>query len=299
LLTDEQRSQKLADENHLAQLRPDWLRWAKESVDDGPALPADPAERQKKLRELALRTAPQLLARFNTGKPYLVQRELGDGRVVFCTSGIMDDWNTVAKMDTVALFDRVLRGMLGSTLPSRNFAAQDRIMLPVDPQISNWAFELQRPQVGEQPPLPEEMRAGYLDAQTRGLMINDTLYQGIYTVTATQPNESADPAALQEKKRKLPLAVNLVDLDGGVAESDLTPITRAQFDERREDVQEISWVGAGESISLAGATISGQNTWILLVLAVLLLLLAEILILAWPAMSTAPVAQPVPQAAGH
>jgi hypothetical protein len=130
-------------------------------------------------------------------------------------------------------------------------------------------------------------------------MINDTLYQGIYTVTATQPNESADPAALQEKKRKLPLAVNLVDFDGGVAESDLTPITRAQFDERREDVQEISWVGAGESISLAGATISGQNTWILLVLAVLLLLLAEILILAWPAMSTAPVAQPVPQAAGH
>jgi hypothetical protein len=298
LLTDEQRSQKVADENRLAELQPHWVQWSSEYVDDGLTLPTEPAERQKKLRELALRTAPQLLARFNTGKPYLVERDLGRGRVVFCTSGVMDDWNTVAKMDTVAVFDRVLRGMLGSTLPTRNFPAQDRIMLPVDAAISGWAFELTRPQVGEQPPLVEEMRAGYLDAQTRGLTINDALYQGIYTVTAIRPDESADAAAPREK-RELPLAVNLYDFEG-TAESDLTPLSRTQFDERvAGDEIPISWVAAGDRISLAGATISGQNTWILLVLAVLLILLAEILILAWPAMSAAPVAQPAPQPATH
>jgi hypothetical protein len=283
LLTDEQRTQKIAAENLLADLQPSWVNWAKQNVAADESLPADPAEREKKLRELARRTAPQLLARFNTGKPYMIERDLGRGRVVFSTSGIMDDWNTVAKMDTVALFDRVLRGMLGSTLPPRNFAAQDRIMLPVDAAISGWSFELQRPPVGDRPAQVEEMRAGYLDAQTRGLTINDALYQGIYTVTAYMPNESADTQAPREKREML-LAVNLYDLAGS-AESDLTPLARAQFDERvaGEEIP-ISWVGQGDLIRLAGATISGQNTWVLLVLAVLLLLLAEILILAWPAM---------------
>lgn len=300
LLSDEERSQKVADENHLATLKPQWLRWSNQAVAEAAAIPADKAEREKLLRDLARRAAPQLLARFNNGKPYLVERDLGQGRVVFCTSGIMDDWNTVAKMDTVALFDRVLRGMLGSTLPSRNFAAQDRIMLPVDPKISGWSFELKRPQVGEQAPLVEEMRAGYLDAQTHGLMINDALYQGIYMVTAKSPAESADPTA-QREKVELPLAVNLYEIAGGAGESDLTPLSRAQFDERRAGEKDIpiEWVAAGETIGLDGTTIMGQNTWILLVLAVLLLLLAEILVLAWPAMSSAPVAQPTgaPQAA--
>jgi hypothetical protein len=250
------------------------------------ALPADPAERTKKIEELARESRPQLLARFNNGKPYLVGRDLGRGRVVFSTSSVMDDWNTVAKMDTVAIFDRVLRGMLGSTLPQRNFAAQDRISLPVDASISGWSFELKRPKVGETPPLVEEMRAGYLDAQTRGLTINDALYQGIYTVTAIEPGESTD-VTVTRQKREMPLAVNLYDFEG-TAESDLTPVDRAKFNERTAGQEiPISWVAPGDRISLAGATIRGQDTWKWLVFAVLLFLAAEILILAWPAM-TAP-----------
>jgi hypothetical protein len=174
-------------------------------------------------------------------------------------------------------------------------------MLPVDGAISGWSFELKRPQVGDEPPLVEEMRAGYLDAQTRGLTINDALYQGIYTVTAYRGDDSAGLQAPREK-RELPLAVNLYDRDG-TAESALLPLTRDQFAQRvaGEDIP-ISWVGAGDRISLAGATISGQNTWVLLVLAVLVLLLAEILILAWPVLRaaqnpvTATVAAPQPAA---
>ena len=63
--------------------------------------------------------------------------------------------------------------------------------------------------------------------------------------------------------------------------ADLTSLTREKFEEKAAD-SEVRWVGASETISLAGTQISGQNLWMLLVFFVLLFLLLEIVILAWP-----------------
>lgn len=302
-LTDEQRAQRVADQERLSRLRPDWLRWVERVESE--TLPDEPAQRQAKLEQLARRSLPQLLARFRrlndaqagageSGTPegaYLpavIQRNIGQGRVVLSTGGVTKEWTTLSQSNTILMFGRILRSMLRSTLPQRNFAAQDRIHLPVDADISGLVFQLQRPAAGSEPPIVEELRAGYLDAQTRGLTINDPLYQGIYTVTAYQAADSADQRIERQRRWETVLAVNLYDA-GGSSESDLGALSRDEFEERMAGVDvPVSWVGPSESISLAGAAVRGQNSWLYLTLGVLALLLAEIAILAWPAVNAPP-----------
>ncbi|HAY82126.1 MAG TPA: hypothetical protein DCY79_20165, partial [Planctomycetaceae bacterium] len=62
-------------------------------------------------------------------------------------------------------------------------------------------------------------------------------------------------------------------------ESDLTMLSPQEF-EQAIDLQQVSWVAPTAEISLSGDTIAGQNFWWFLTIGVLLLLLAELLILA-------------------
>ena len=61
-------------------------------------------------------------------------------------------------------------------------------------------------------------------------------------------------------------------------------MSRAKFDELAASANNIRWVGDNEEISLGGAQIHGQTSWWYIVLTVLLCLLAELAILAWPSM---------------
>jgi hypothetical protein len=98
----------------------------------------------------------------------------------------------------------------------------------------------------------------------------------VYHVTALRPSISSDAKAATETAWDLVFAVN-----GDGDESNLDTLSRDAFEERGAE-SEIRWVGAGESISLAGAQISGQNSWKWMILLVLMFLLAELAILAWP-----------------
>jgi hypothetical protein len=68
---------------------------------------------------------------------------------------------------------------------------------------------------------------------------------------------------------------------GDAAESDLAPLTRNEFDDLAASGT-LRWIGPSEDISLAGVAIRGQNTWWWLAFIVLVLLLAEMTVLAWP-----------------
>lgn len=284
-LDEKQRAQRASDQNRLDEIIPAWLAWSaggRHDVLDEP-LPEEDGPRQKKLEEFARRTLPETIARFDNGMPFLVERRIGQGRVVLCTSGIMPEWNTVSQSNAMLLFDQVLRGMLQSTIAPRTFAAQDQITLPLGSDAGGWTFQLQRPAVAGREPVAEELLAGYIGPSVRGLTIDNALYQGIYRVTAYRGGQSSDPNIGREKIWETPMAVN-VYAPGAASESEMQPMTSEQFNERvaGQDVK-LSWVGSGDTISLAGSTIRGQNTWLYLILAVLLLLFVEIAMLAWPA----------------
>ena len=285
----EQQAERQADEELLNQLRPQWLKWnardeAQQEIAD---LAGKPEATETLAKETAIAELPEVLARFDNGHPYLVKRRIGQGQVVLATSGIKPEWNTLATTDAMLLFDRLLRGMLNETIERRTFITQENIPFPLVGNTSNLEFELQRPAAGGKLPEPEPLNVGFIGARTRGLTIHNALHQGIYTITAYKPVASADRRAPRAVAWQTSLAVN-VDNSADVSESDLQPLTRQEFEDRLagEEVP-ITWVSATDSISLDGVTIRGQNLWMWLAFVVLLLLLVEISVLAWPTLKAA------------
>ncbi len=292
-LTTEQDAQLRGDRDLVRKLRPTWLDWkAKSSTLE---LPDEQSQRESVIQEIARGSSPRVLARFNNGVPYMVERHIGEGDVLFCSSGIKPlganandpGWNTIARTYTVLMFDRALRSMIRRTLSERNFVAADSIPLPLEGDGSGLTFELQRPAVGDAAPQPERLLASLTSSQTRGVTIHNPLTQGIYEITAYRGAASADANIQPEKVWQTALAVNATP-SGDAHESQLDPLAREKFDELTGGEQGlISLVGPNDDISLAGATITGHNWWRYFAIAVLALLLVEIAILAWPAL-TAP-----------
>jgi len=271
---DETGKQRLrGDEQREGQLRPAWLLWAQQLTagDDDP-LPDDPGQRTGWLEALAERTVPRVLARFDDagGTPYLLIRKIGRGDVLLATSGLLSNWNTLPTSNAMLIFDRVLRAMIQSTLPPRNFGPAERIALPLPTAERELTLQLRRPDGGAQ---PEPLDTGFVGRDQLGFHIEQPLARGLYRVTAVPAggngNAAASPTAWE-----LPVAVN-----GTAEESDLQPLSREQFDARVGDAA-VRWVGPEDEISLAGTQVSGQDSWWWLILAVLGLLLVELLLVA-------------------
>jgi hypothetical protein len=122
----------------------------------------------------------------------------------------------------------------------------------------------------------EAVDAGFVGAETRAVTIPNALTRGVYQLNAY----SLDNGGGGEEGRKLLWKTHFA-VNGPPQESDLTPLTGEQF-KARQMGERLRWVGLGDTISLAGSRVRGQNWWILLILAVLLLLLVELLLLGWP-----------------
>jgi hypothetical protein len=287
-VAEEDRQRLEADERRLREARPVWLSWAAalERGDD-PELPTDAAEHQRALETLALENSPRVLARFELEDrpPFLVSRKMGAGEVVFCSTGLLSSWNTLPKTNAVLIFDRMLREMAQETLPRRNFEATEKVVLPLPPQEQNLLATLTRPGSKSDEPLD----VGYIGPDQRGVTVSGLLTRGVYRVAGYRPSLSADSTLASDKPVwEVPLVVG-----GSGDESDLTPLTRDEFDADAASAN-LRWIGPAEEISLAGTAIRGQTMWWWLTLLVLVLLLVEMSVLAWPSFRPQEVAAAAP-----
>jgi hypothetical protein len=267
-------TQLIQDEQRLSQLRPSWLMWGDATSElDSIEVPDDPQQRERQLSNLAAHTHPRVLARFDdeNGTPFLVERKIGNGTVLFASSGLTSQWNTLATTNAMLMFDRILRGMIRATLPTRNFATVDRITLPLPTPDRDVRTLLQRP---GQSSTAQTLDVGFVGRERLGVSIEQPQARGIYRLTAQRTETNGGGSAAPQTVWALPLAVN-----GEAAESDLQMLTREQF-EQRVLLDNVQWVGQGEAISLAGSQVQGQDSWWWLTLTVLGLLLLELAILA-------------------
>jgi hypothetical protein len=267
-----------------------WLTWANAARDWSTAadepLPTDSAEFNRRRQTLALARQPQVLARLEGDRrpPYLVARRIGRGEVIFAASGLASSWNTIATTNAIVVFDRILRSLIEDTLPERNFAARERMTLPLPSDDPNLAVSLARPGRAE---ADEPLDVGYIgvdltgNAVQRGVTVTNLLTRGVYRVAGFRTASLADPAlTANQPVWEVPLVVS-----GAAAESDLTPMARAEFDELSATAN-LRWIGPTDNISLAGVAIRGQSSWWWLALIVLCILLVEMSVLGWPSRHT-------------
>ena len=263
----QQRDSEQTDENQQQAQQPArWVSWGTESRER--ATDKSPQERAELSR-------PHVLARFDNGRPFIVERRIGQGNVLFVTSSLFVGpnrpmWNTLPRMKAMFMFDRILRSMIERTLPKRTLDSLTQISLPIRDNERLSRFVLSRPDGGE-----ETLPLDALASQDYAVTIRGATQRGIYTVTAYE-QESGDQ--LQGAKLwSVPLALN-----GPVEESDLAPITQEALGELLSETQ-YRWIAPGETISVEGAQVWGQNLWWWFALAVLGCLLLEMAVLARPA----------------
>ncbi len=293
-LSPAERQQLDDDEATLREVRPQWLTWAAAATsrsDTDEPLPTAPAERARRLQTLALLRQPKVLARFEGERhaPYLVSRPIGRGEVIFAASGLASSWSTLSTTNAMVAFDRILRSQLQRTLPERNFAARERLTLPLPSEEPNLSVLLARPgHVAPSGQPSEPLDVGYLGGTSatsaeRGVTVTNLLTRGVYRVAAFRTagsalaGSSADPELAADK----PVWEVPVVIAGDASESDLAPLAKGDFDALAGNAS-LRLIGLADDISLAGVAIHGQSSWWWLALAVLLILLAEMAVLAWP-----------------
>jgi hypothetical protein len=261
-LSDAMRRERAADEQRRLEIEPRWLGWPEQRLDE---------RHEETPQRLAERSLPHVLARFDNQLPYLVERDLGAGRVVFMASAMQSPWNTLSKTNAMLMVDRLLRGLLESTLPRRNLGAVDQFTLPIVDR--NAAYSVVWPD-GSEHPLSVEALGG----DRYGVTVRGVLKRGVYKVLATRGDSSADQASAPARLWETALAVN-----GPGRESEPAVLDQRALERRLGDSLHYRWVGPGDSISLAGAHVSGQNLWKWLLGLVLVVLLVEMAVVARPA----------------
>jgi hypothetical protein len=163
--------------------------------------------------------------------------------------------------------------MIESTLSQHNYPPVEEIDYPVGDD-RDVQFALYRP---GQDVSAEPVDAGFVGSDRRAVTVRNALQRGVYRLAAYDPKADGQRKGGPQPQWEARFAVR-----GEPRESDLTPLTRDLFDARQLG-ERLRWVGPGETISLAGAQVRGQDWWKYLILAVLLLLLVELFLLAWPA----------------
>lgn len=294
----DQETQK-NDELKLAEIQPAWLTWASASggtpsvsvlasgnKPDEP-IAADPQEREKQIDRIVIDQSPKILAELtefgrasdSSRVPFLVSRQQGRGEVLFVSSGLLSSWNTLPTTNAILMFDRLLRTMTRSTLATRNFVPTEQLTLPVPAHEHDLAVTVTRPRQLD----PEPLDVGFIGNDIRGVTLHGLYQRGVYRVSGFRRDPNAEGVQLPDEKPvwEVPIVVN-----GAAAESELEPFTRERF-EKLTAGSTMRWIEAGEDISLAGAAIRGQESWWYITLAVLILLLAEMVVLAWPVLRPA------------
>lgn len=213
---------------------------------------------------------PTVIGRYDNGLPLFVERRIGRGNVLFCTTGIQSPWNTLAMSRAVVLLDRAVRSMLEQTLPRRNFATTEPVMLPLRPPAGGSYLQLVHPDGRHEPVMIDA-----LGEDQYALVLRDLPERGTYRITAREADAAAEGAVTEKTLWTLPIAVA-----GPEAESRLAALPRDDA-MAGVDTARVRWLGHHEEIGTAGATVRGQYLWKWLMAAVLVGLLLELALIRW------------------
>lgn len=260
---DRRRQQEL--EQQRARIIPNWLRWAEGMIDETASLP---------IEQRAELSRPVVAARFTNGLPFMVERRIGRGKVLLITSGVFSGsdsaWNTLSLSNAVLLYDRIFRGMMQQTLPPRNLSTERALLLPVPAGQRNARFSISGPNTQDVPLNAEALGAGQY-----GLRIRECVWRGLYRVTA---HRAADGASGDGPLWEVVLAAN-----GPSDESLLSSDSAAGLREKAGRSAALETEKA-LALGLQRAQIGGAHLWKWAIVAVLIGLLAELFVLAWPAL---------------
>jgi len=240
---------------------PNWLLWRNPLARDTSEFNVD---------ELVGATQPRVLGRYDNGHPFVLQREIGKGRVVMMTSGLWPLWNTMALDKSVLLLDRIVRSLLVRSLPDRTFGPEKEITIPVPAADQGTDFVVQTP--GDSEKRLQGVEA--LGSQSYGLVLRSVHQRGVYRVQQKAPTGQEDPS--KPGAWEMLLAVN-----GPQEESELDSLTEADIPDQVGQTN-ITWVDPDEKISLAGKTYIGHDFWwVLMLLALACLFLEMVLLAGW------------------
>jgi hypothetical protein len=258
-----------------------WLLWARDQEEVASDESPD---------AVAARQQPRILASFSNGTPFLVERRIGRGEVLFVSSGVHSSWNNLTRTNAVVILDRLLRGLLSQTLPPRNYTTQEWVVVPVDAADRRADFSLERP--------GGAIESLFVDARGTdrfALTLRNLTQRGNYRVfadrprdattsskpePADRPGETARRGAHTDRLWQLELAVN-----GPVDESELATVNESEMRERLAGAP-VRWVGRGDAIGMEGAAVRGQEFWKWLMAGALACLLLELAILTFSHVST-------------
>jgi hypothetical protein len=269
-LTEDDEAERIFDLEKRREMNPEWLAWA--DTDTLAAINELTPE------ALATQSRPRVLARFSgSGSPFLVERRVGAGRILFVSTGLFSSWNTLTGTNAILMFDRMLRQLLEDTLPRRTFETGDDVTLPAR-RSDQLRWELTLPDKRQ-----ETLAVEALSAERFGIRIQRTMLQGHYRVASISTEEDAEDESFRSE---IPLSFNCPP-----EESELEAFDSLAFQERMgEDA--FRWLEADEPLSVEGARVRGRDLWKWLIGAVLAFLLCEMLLLASPHMKTAGEPQP-------
>lgn len=264
-LSEDDEVERILDAERRRELKPQWLAWAE--PDTLAALDELTPD------ALADQSRPRVLARFTGGgSPYLVERRVGAGRLIFVSSGLFSSWNTLTSTNAILMYDRMLRQLLEDTLPRRNHETGDDVTLPAR-RSDQVRWELALPDDRNEPLTIEA-----LSAERFGIRIQRAMLQGHYRVASISITESEET---ESKRAEIPLSFNCPS-----EESELEALDSLAFQERMGE-DSFRWLEADEPLSVEGARVRGRDLWKWLIGAVLAFLLCEMLLLATPHMKTA------------
>ncbi len=212
----------------------------------------------------------RVLARLESieGSPLLLERGIGKGRVLFWTSSITSNWNTVAKSNVVVMLDRVSREAIRSMIENRNRTTQARLPIELPVGVRDSKVMLNRP--GQATAI--ELKSEYINKEQFGVTIRDPFRRGFYEVAAVSKDASIGHET-DSPLWEVELAIN-----GDGRESDLTAADDKSIGALAQH-RSVTLTRDAESVSLADVNLFTRSSWWWFALVVLILLVVETLVL--------------------
>ena len=247
---DQEQATGRKDSNSAAW--PAWVRGGMDHVEPSPA-------------EAAHQGQPRVLASFTNRLPYLVERRIGQGRVMFVSSGFSPSWSTIGLTNTIIVFDRILRDMLQSTFPVRNMTTDQQHVEPVAAAERHYHFTWSDSTSGG-----ESLSVDAIGSDQYALTIRRPAMRGLYRVSAANVNGGTQ----EQKVWEFPLAVN-----GPADESQLQPASIGPS--RDATPAEALWTASG-TVASGESQVGAQYLWRRWMLGALACLVVELVVLGGP-----------------